>query len=71
MKSNNLIALALSIVPALAIPPEDFGFPTSEADTPLSVTYGSNTEQSTTVEPGILFGIDGEHIRSQHNDRIG
>jgi len=52
MKSNSLIALALC-APVLAIPPEDFGFPTS--DEQLSVTYPASA-----VEPGILFGIDGE-----------
>ncbi|KAK5079901.1 hypothetical protein LTR70_005632 [Exophiala xenobiotica] len=52
MKSNTIIALALCTA-ALAIPPDNFGFPTSEDDAQLSVTY-----QASTVQPGILFGID-------------
>jgi len=58
MKSHSLIALALSLTPALAIPPEDFGFPSSGDDTPLSVTYQTNA-----VQPGTLFGIDGKQTR--------
>ncbi|KAK5948850.1 hypothetical protein OHC33_010101 [Knufia fluminis] len=53
MRSNSLIAIALSLTPALAVPPEDFGFPSAPDDTILSVTYGSNA-----VQPGTLFGID-------------
>lgn len=59
MRSNSLIAIALSLTPALAVPPEDFGFPSAPDDTILSVTYGSNA-----VQPGTLFGIDGTHTGS-------
>jgi len=54
MKSNSLVVIALSLMPALAIPPENFGFPSSEDDTVLSLNY-----QTHAVQPGMLFGIDG------------
>ncbi|KAJ9654881.1 hypothetical protein H2198_006154 [Neophaeococcomyces mojaviensis] len=57
MKTTSVIALALSVTPALAVPPANFGFPTSEGDTPLSVTFQSNGS-SLRLQPGQLFGID-------------
>lgn len=58
MKYLNL-ALALSVLPALAdIPPDNFDFPNADSDTPLSVTYRLPNGSSQSVQPGILFGIN-------------
>ena len=63
MKAYKLAALALALTPALAIPPDNFGFPNSDDDTPLSVRYTvDNVPQP--LQPGGLFGIDGECLRT-------
>lgn len=61
MKTNTFLALALYLIPTLAIPPESFGFPESEGDTPLSVHFEVGGAQQA-VEPGILFGSDGKEL---------
>lgn len=58
MKVDTLIALALGVAPAFAVPPENFGFPVSEDDTPLSVQFNVDGVQQQ-IQPGTLFGIDG------------
>lgn len=57
MKTNSWIALVLRCTPVLAVPPHSFGFPESQSDAQLSVTYQVNGSAQP-VQPGILFGID-------------
>ena len=60
MKLNNILILALSATSYSAVPPADFGLPTSEGNTTLSITY-QNSGQVLQVQPGELFGIDSKH----------
>lgn len=57
MKTSYVVAIVLSIVPALAIPPDSFEFPESEDGTPLSVQYQVDGAAQS-IQPGTLFGID-------------
>lgn len=57
-----LLALALS-APALAVPPENFGFPSAPNNTVLSVTY-TNNGAPFLLAPGQLFGVDGKLLTS-------
>lgn len=58
MKLTTVAALVLAFVPALAVPPPDFGFPEAPNDTVLSVAFrqDSSTLGYVTVTPGELFG---------------
>lgn len=57
MRTDTFVAVALCVVPAFAIPPQSFGFPTSEDNTPLSVNFQVNGTQQR-IQPGTLFGGD-------------
>lgn len=61
MMLTSIFLSALACRAALAVPPASFGFPTSEGNTTLSVTF-QNNGQSLQVQPGELFGIDGKQI---------
>lgn len=67
MKStiSTIATLLLATAPALAIPPEDFGFPSAPNDTALTITYNNNGS-STTVTEAELFGYGGEHNYEYH-----
>ena len=57
MKFSSAITLGLlsAIAPTLAIPPEDFGFPSAPNDTALTVAF-TNDGTTTVVQEGELFG---------------
>merc|ERR1711939_1054532 len=56
MHSRALLSLLLSVAPALAIPPPDFGFPEAPNHTELSVTYRDNGNPIVVTEAE-LFGV--------------
>ncbi|KAK7906269.1 hypothetical protein LTR67_000995 [Exophiala xenobiotica] len=56
MHSRTLLSLLLSVAPALAIPPPDFGFPEAPNHTELSVTYQDNGNAIVVAEAQ-LFGV--------------
>lgn len=61
MKSIISLASVLALTTAQAIPPASFGFPTAVGNNQLSLQYQVNGT-SLSVQPGALFGIDGEPI---------
>ena len=56
MPPRALLSLLLSVAPALAIPPPDFGFPEAPNHTELSVTYRDNGNPIVVTEAE-LFGV--------------
>ena len=59
MQLITLAAAVLAVAPAVAIPPEDFGFPSAPNDTMLGVRYGS-----VNVREGDLLGPEGKDCPS-------
>jgi hypothetical protein len=57
MKLALTTALALA-APALAVPPEDFGFPSAPNDTVLSAGFAQTNGTYQSLSPGMLFGIN-------------
>lgn len=51
-------AVLLAAAPALAIPPEDFGFPSAPNDTILSLAFIHDGDDRTNVVAGAQYGYD-------------
>lgn len=53
-----LAALALTVAPVFAIPPENFGFPSAPNDTALTVSFRQSNGSSITVTEADEFGVN-------------
>ncbi|KAL9053764.1 MAG: hypothetical protein Q9162_004562 [Coniocarpon cinnabarinum] len=58
MYRSALAAALLALSPALAIPPEDFGFPSAPNDTALGVTFNPGSDNEVVIMEAELLGPD-------------